>query len=233
MPRRYWYVIIVYLIMQLSAFPAAIYITATNPDNYMENITYWTIFSFSIGLLVILWLMKPDMKVPAHREATSVGGIIGWSILGVFLAFFAQGLAGSIEVYLLGIEPGSENTMQIMEIARMNALFILIPAIIAPILEEIIFRKIIFGTFYKRMNFFIAAVLSALIFGLVHWDFEHLLMYMAMGLVFAFLYVKTKRILVPIIVHAGMNSLVVFLQYNLSPEEIEKMLEQMQMIFLL
>lgn len=217
--------------MQLSSFPVAIYMINRHPDNpelYMQNMTYWSIFSFIAALFIILWILKPDMKMPAHREATSTGGIILWSILGVFLAFFAQGLAASIEIYILGIEPGSENTFQIMEVVRSNALFILIPAIIAPILEEIIFRKIVFGTFYKRMNFIFAALLSALIFAAVHWDFSHLLMYTAMGLVFAFLYVRTKRILVPIIVHAGMNTMVVLAQYGLSPEEIEKMREQLE-----
>lgn len=120
--------------------------------------------------------------------------------------------------------------MGIMEYARANMLFILIPAIIAPILEEIIFRKIIFGSLYKRMNFFFAAILSALVFAAFHVDFSHLLMYTAMGLVFAFLYVKTKRIIVPIIVHAGMNSYVVYKQYNLTPEEIQKMIDQLEQL---
>lgn len=172
------------------------------------------------------------MQMRAHDEAASFGSIIIWSIVGVFMAFVAQALAASIEIYILGIDPGSENTMEIMDIARSNPLFILIPAIVAPILEEIIFRKIIFGGFYKRMNFFFAALLSALIFGLIHMDPTHLLMYASMGFVFAFLYVKTKRIIVPIIVHAGMNTMVVLAQYSLSPEEIQKMLDQVQTVFL-
>lgn len=231
-PKRYWYVIFTYLIMQFSAIPVAIFIRSFFPENSFQLVIYWSIFSFTAALFITLWLMKPDMQKPAHRDASSGSSIILWSIFGVFLAFFAQGVAASIEMYILGIEPGSENTMQIMEIARANALFILIPAIIAPILEEIIFRKIVFGSLYKRMNFFLAALLSALIFGVVHMDLTHLLLYTAMGFVFAFLYVKTKRIIVPIIVHAGMNSFVVLMQYSLTPEEIEKMLEQVQTILL-
>lgn len=221
--------------MQFSSVPVALFVAANFPESYTQNMIYWSLFSFTAALLIVIWLLKPDMQMEPHREASSIGGIIGWSIFGVFLAFIAQGLASSIEIYILGIDPGSENTMAIMDIARANALFILIPAIIAPILEEIIFRKIVFGSFYKRMNFFLAALLSAFVFAVVHWDFEHLLIYIAMGFVFAFLYVRTKRILVPILVHAGMNTLVVLAQYNLTPEEIEEMineLEQMQMILL-
>lgn len=233
MPKRYWYVILTYLVMQFSSLPVALFVQSYFPENYTQHMIYWTIISFTAGLLVTLWLMRQDMKMPAHRDASPVSAVILWSIFGVFLAFFAQGIAAMIEVYILGIPAGSENTAGIMEYARINALFILIPAVIAPILEEIIFRKIIFGSLYKRMNFFFAAILSALVFAVFHLDFSHLLIYTTMGLVFAFLYVKTKRIIVPIMVHAGMNSYVVFAQYNLTPEDIQKMneqLEQMQTI---
>ena len=231
LPKRYWYVILTYLIMQFSSLPIALFVGSFFIDNYTDIMIYWSIFSFIAGLVVVLYLMKPDMQMRAHPEAASISSVILWSILGVLLAFFAQGIAASIEVYVLGIDPGSENTMQIMDIARSNALFILIPAIVAPILEEIIFRKIIFGSLYKKMNFFLAALISALIFGVVHMDLTHLLIYAAMGFVFAFLYVKTKRIIVPIIVHAGMNTTVVLAQYSLTPEEIQKMLDEIQMIF--
>lgn len=232
MPKRYWYVILTYLIMQFSGIPVALFVRSFFPESFTQLLIYWSIFSFIAGLVVVLILMKPDMQMRAHPEAAPVSGIIGWSILGVFMALLAQTASAAIETYVLGIDPGSENTQEIMNIARSNALFILIPAIVAPILEEIIFRKIIFGGLYKRMNFFLAALLSGLIFALVHMDPTHLLMYATMGFVFAFLYVKTKRILVPILVHAGMNTMVVLVQLSYSPEEIQEMLDQMQMIFL-
>lgn len=235
MPKRYWYVILTYLIVQFSAIPVALFVKSFFIDYYTDVIIYWNIFSFIAGLFAVLYLMKPDMQMRADPEAATAGSIIGWSILGILLAFLVQYAAALIEVFILGIPAGSENTMQIMDIARYNPLFILLPAIIAPILEEIIFRKIIFGTLYKRMNFILAALLSGLIFGVIHMELSHLLGYTTMGMVFAFLYVKTKRIIVPIIVHAGMNSIVVIAQYSITPEEIEnmqKMLDDLQMILL-
>jgi membrane protease YdiL (CAAX protease family) len=59
----------------------------------------------------------------------------------------------------------------------------------------------------------------------------HILVYASIGYVFAFLYVKTKRIIVPIIVHMAMNTIVVIGQLSLDPEEIEQMQQQLQMIF--
>src|SRR5699024_1090959 len=114
-------------------------------------------------------------------------------------------------------------------------IFIIVPALVGPILEEIIFRKIIFGSLYKRTNFFIAAALSSLIFGIIHQEPEHILIYAAMGFVFAFIYVQTKRIMIPIIVHMSMNTIAVIGQMSLSPEDIEQMrnhLDQLQTIFI-
>lgn len=230
MPRRYWYVILTYIFMQVSGLIVSLALITFTPDIYTEGVIYWTLISFVLALVIILKLMKPDMAMQRDNEAIGVGGMIIWSVVGVFMALFAQGLAVVIETKIFGVPPGSENTQFIMEIARAMPIFVIVPMLLAPILEEIVFRKIIFGTLYKRMNFFFAALLSALIFGIIHGEPEHLLIYASIGFVFSFLYVKTKRILTPILVHAGMNSLAVIGQYSMTPEEIQKQLEQLQTI---
>jgi len=230
--KRYWWVIITYIIMQFSGILFAQILYLVLPISMFQAAISWSIFSFIAALIVILLLMKPDMKMERHRDAAPLGTVIVWSVAGLFMAWFAQIIANLIEINVFGIQAGSENTANIMEIARAAPLFIIIPALIAPILEEIIFRKIIFGGLYKKTNFFIAATLSALIFGFIHGEPEHILIYASMGYVFAFLYVKTKRIIVPIIVHIAMNSISVIAQFSMDPEEIQKQLEQLQVIFI-
>src|SRR5690625_4529294 len=150
-----------------------------------------------------------------------------WIFIGFLMAYFEQTIAIMIEVYVLKIEIGSENTDLIVDLARMNMLFIIIPAIVGPIIEELVFRKVIFGTLYRKMNFFGAALLSSFIFAVMHMDFSHLIIYISMGFVFAFLYVKTKRIIVPIVVHMALNSFAVIGQLLLDPEEIERLRQEL------
>ena len=114
LPKRYWYVILTYLIMQFSGIPVALFVGSFFPESFTQLLIYWSIFSFIAGLVVVLFLMKPDMQKPAHPEAAPISGIIGWSILGVFMALLAQTAAAAIETYVLGIDPGSENTQEIM-----------------------------------------------------------------------------------------------------------------------
>ncbi len=233
MKKAYWFIIITYLAMQLSGFigvPIFEYIGealgAPIDGLRIKAFAYWTIFSFCLALLLVLFFMRHDMKENAYsRNQTSIPLSIFWSIFGIFLAFFAQSLAVLIEQQL-GITPGSDNTQEILSIIKQVPLMIIVSSIIGPILEEIIFRKIIFGSLYKRFNFVISALISSVIFGLAHMELAHLLLYSAMGLTFAFLYVKTKRILVPIFAHVSMNTFVAVVQ--IYQQEIENFLKNTQ-----
>ena len=233
MKKAYWFVIITYLVMQLSSFigvPIFIYIGeafGAPIDNVrLKAFAYWTIFSFCAALLVVLFFMRHDIKEPSRSQnQASIPVSIFWSIFGIFLALFAQSIAVMIEQQL-GIKAQSDNTQEILSIIQQVPLMIIVSSIIGPILEEIIFRKIIFGALYKRFNFVISALISSVIFGLAHMELVHLLLYSAMGFTFAFLYVQTKRILVPIVAHVSMNTLVAIIQ--LYQQEIEIFLKNMQ-----
>lgn len=194
----------------------------------------WGTISFVAALFIILYMLIPEMK-SRHRDAERVskGSAVMWSIIGIFMAYAAQIIASLIEINVFGIQPGSENTEMLVEIVKDVQYFMVVTAIVGPILEEIIFRKIIFGSLHKRFNFFISALISSLIFAAVHADFTHLLIYTAMGFTFAYLYVRTKRLIVPIAAHVAMNTLVLIVQIFLADKikEMEKQLETAQLIF--
>src|SRR5699024_5518915 len=125
-----------------------------------------------------------------------------------------------------------ENTDFVVQLAQKNIWFLLLPAILGPIIEELVFRKVIFGSLRNRMGVHASAVVAALIFAVVHMDLEHTLIYFVMGLVFTFLYVKTNRIIVPIIAHMSMNTMAVVAQMLINPEQLEEMREQLTFILL-
>ncbi|QOR66858.1 CPBP family intramembrane metalloprotease [Cytobacillus suaedae] len=232
MEKRYWYVILTYILMQLSGIigiPILLYFGVGGEEYdtaFTLASTYWLIVSFFLALLIISYILRQDIKDRHLSDQRSSGvSAVGWAVGGVFLAMFAQGIAASIEINLLGIEPGSENTQQIIQLIKTTPLLIIVTSIIGPILEEIIFRKIIFGSFYRKFNFWISAFLSSVIFALVHMEPEHLLLYSAMGFTFAFLYVKTGRLLVPIFAHVAMNTLVVVVQ-TIFAEDIERFMKE-------
>lgn len=236
MKTNYWFILIAYIAMQLSGvigIPLIIYgggLFGKSPEDMgLIAMTSWTVFSFLITLIITLILLRKEMKDSRlMRDAAPVGSSVAWAIGGVFLALFAQTIVANIEIQLLGIEMGSENTQKLIRIIQATPIFIIVTSIIGPILEEIVFRKIIFGELHKRINFILSALISSFIFAAAHGEFEHILLYTAMGFTFAFLYVKTKRILVPIFSHVAMNTIVVILQLN--QDQIMNWLKEMEQI---
>ncbi|HLR39526.1 MAG TPA: CPBP family intramembrane glutamic endopeptidase, partial [Jeotgalicoccus sp.] len=95
-----------------------------------------------------------------------------------------------------------------------------------------VFRRAIFAELYElmaKMNkvvaFLLAGLISGVVFALAHWDFTHIIIYLAMSYTFSFVYLMTKRLIVPIMVHMLMNGIVVLLQVALKDqiEAIEKL----------
>ncbi|TYS34717.1 CPBP family intramembrane glutamic endopeptidase [Bacillus pumilus] len=238
MKKQYWYIILTYILVQFSAFPYVFimkwlgYIQTPMTQAELSKLSgTWTIISFCIGLIIILLILRTVPKASLRNEApASVGAAIAWITGGFFLSLLTQSIAGMIEQYAFGIERESENTQNILSIMDAFPFLVVIIALIGPILEEIIFRKIIFGVIYERSNFFIAALVSSVFFAAAHSDFDHFFLYTAMGFTFAFLYAKTKRIIVPIGAHMLMNSLVILVQIEPVRKIIEEQSQTMQMI---
>ncbi|QNP16957.1 CPBP family intramembrane metalloprotease [Bacillus pumilus] len=238
MKKQYWYIILTYILVQVSAFPYVFimkwlgYIQTPMTQAELSKLSgTWTIISFCIGLIIILLILRTVPKASLRNEApVSVGAAIAWIIGGFFLSLLTQSIVGMIEQYAFGIGRESENTQNILSIMDAFPFLVVIIALIGPILEEIIFRKIVFGVIYERSNFFIAALVSSVFFAAAHSDFDHFFLYTAMGFTFAFLYAKTKRIIVPIGAHMLMNSLVILVQIEPVRKMIEEQSQTMQMI---
>ncbi|SNZ15475.1 hypothetical protein SAMN05421503_2644 [Terribacillus aidingensis] len=227
---RYSFIILTYILMQLSSLLLLPFVPWMRDKGWeLTTVSYWwSVVSFLLAVIITLILLRKEKSGLADRSATGFGMTVLWIIIGFFGAYFGQIIAGMIEIYVLNIRQGSQNTANILDAIQSVPAFVVIVVVFAPILEEIIFRKIIFGEIYKRTNFFVAVLISALLFGIVHGDLLHLLQYFVMGIIFATLYVQTKRIIVPIITHGLMNLMVVIIQLNLTPEKIEQMQKQLE-----
>ena len=79
--------------------------------------------------------------------------------------------------------------------------------VVAPVVEEIVFRGLLFGALAPRLGVFAAAVVTALLFGFVHGDPVLFPALAALGFVAALAYAATGNLIVPIILHALNNTL--------------------------
>lgn len=84
------------------------------------------------------------------------------------------------------------------------ALTLICTGILAPIMEEIIFRYGIFK-YLKKKNIIFAIVVSSLCFGIMHMNIIQSGYAFLIGLVLAYIYNKTDNLLDPILIHIGVN----------------------------
>ncbi|MCL1698263.1 MULTISPECIES: CPBP family intramembrane glutamic endopeptidase [unclassified Lysinibacillus] len=230
------YVLLIYILMQLSGtwlvkpFHKLVMSTTGLPSEQAALITpgWYIALSFAIALIVSLIITSRDKTFwdiyQGKKETIPLS--IMWGIIGFFLVFFGQMIGAAIEMAIFGIQGGSQNTADIVNIAKGAPIAIFAIVVFGPILEEFVFRRVIFGSLVQTTNFWVAAIVSAIFFALIHNDFTHILLYTICGLIFAFLYHKTKRIWTSIIAHVMLNGFVTLVQVYAEP--IQKFLQELE-----
>ena len=85
-------------------------------------------------------------------------------------------------------------------------------AVLPALMEEFAFRKVIFGLTRKH-GFWPAAMLSSVVFGLMHQNITQGIFAFGMGIIFCYVYEKTGRIWVTMLLHYANNALSVLLPH--------------------
>jgi len=89
---------------------------------------------------------------------------------------------------------------------RSKSLLFIFLLIEAPILEELLFRGVLFGGLTKIIPIWPAILLSGLIFAVIHVNAATLIPLWFLGCAFAWLYVRTGTLLAPMAVHLTFNA---------------------------
>ncbi len=228
-------IVLIYAASQLSSLiPVFLYRNAglTSDELFAKTIPF-LVGGFIVASILVFFINRAIVNETRLERSSKENWryTITWMIAGLFLALFVQMIMNMINVYLLKQPIESQNTTNILSIAQQFPVFIILIAVVGPILEEFVFRKVIFGELYEWIKlprfaaFIIAGAISGFIFSAAHNDFDHTLIYMGMAFVFAGLYVATRRIIVPIAAHMAMNSFVVLVQLGFS-EQLEDAAEK-------
>jgi Predicted metal-dependent membrane protease len=155
---------------------------------------------------IMIYLTK--QSGPNELEAkTSTQNKIIWVIIGAIGAIILQLGLGLIEQNLLHLSTSSQNTTQMLTMAHSYPYYFVYILFCAPLMEEIIFRRVFFSNLNKITNIYLAAIISALFFAFMHQD-TRFVIYVAMGLWFSYVYYKSKNIYVSAFSHIIMNAVV-------------------------
>ena len=197
-------ILIIATVMQLLWFTVSLLLWGK--DNWLTTSSWgmW-IGSFAPLYLVAIPLGLLIMrKLPAQTpEDHKLEAKHFWVILPVcFFLMYGGNLIGTLLSFLLS---GGNAQNDLVDYAMdTNPLKILVMVILAPFLEEYVCRKQIIDR-TRQYGEKVAVLLSALTFGLLHQNLFQFFYAFALGLVFAYIYIRTGRLRYPVILHSIIN----------------------------
>ncbi|EIA4838607.1 CPBP family intramembrane metalloprotease [Staphylococcus pseudintermedius] len=244
--KRFWVsllTVVLYILAQISPYIARAvgWIQTGNQAQLLRQsiAVQFTAFIIVAILIIILQIFVKNKLNFERGPKEKKRYVLPYILVGLVIVFIAQMVVNLISVQLFGANPASKNTLRIMEIARQMPIFIVLIAIVGPLLEEFVFRKVLFGELYHAIKanqwvkFTIATTISSAVFAVVHMDFSHFLAYFVMGIIFSAFYIYTKRLSVSIGIHMAQNGLVALIQLMMPEKMIEEAVKQTQFILLL
>lgn len=131
------------------------------------------------------------------------------------LAIVALGVVVNIIMTHFPLEEVSDSFAKAESYLADGDLFakILANVILVPALEEIVFRGIVCGEIEKKLDVAPTVVLSALIFGILHFNWVQMIYAFVIGLLIGFVYEQTHKLWVVYLGHALLNLTVVLYAY--------------------
>lgn len=156
-----------------------------------------------------LWYYFREKKYqyrPNYKKAFSIKNVL--SIAGIaFLGQYALDLLMILVYFVMpGIFAQYVDLMKNLEINAANpVLMIFCVGIFGPLVEEVLFRGMVFGKLRRAFSFWPAALISGAIFGLYHMNLVQGIYAGVFGIILAYVFEKTETIWGCYLLHAFFN----------------------------
>ncbi len=184
-----------------------------------ESITFITITNI-IGSYLIAFPLFVLVSRFANDSVSKIKGNItkGQYLRALCIIFPVDIGLGYLSNMLASVISGGQANNDLIDnlLTGESILTIIMVAVLAPIFEELIFRKIIIDR-TRKYGEVVAIVYSALAFGIFHCNLYQIFYAFALGLIFGYVYIKTGNVVLTIIMHMAING-TSSIFYPLAPE---------------
>lgn len=193
------------------------YIVINRAGNFSKSILIGNFIVAIILFLLIKFIFKGKLNSIDSSEKMDLKKSIIISIVVLFLTIgIIYGVMWVQSFLFSHISLNSSNADAITKEFKSNPLPVVGLAFVTSTLEELVYRQLLFGYLYdlfsgcnKYIRYITSALISAIIFGSIHDGLFHpaMIQYITHGFILSGLYLYTKRISSPIIVHVLFNLL--------------------------
>ena len=207
---------LIYLSIQLVVLPALLIFINESFGLPLSEVQINFIF-FCIDFLCVTLIFRRFLLASAKHAFENLSRCLRYAFIGLLLYWGGSILLSFI---ILSIYPDffNVNDQSIMELTEQNQTLMGIGTVLlVPVVEETLYRGVVFGGLYRR-NPVAAFAVSALVFSALHvvgyigsYEPLHLCMcflqYIPAGLALAFAYAKADTIWAPILMHMTINQI--------------------------
>jgi hypothetical protein len=188
----------------------------------------WSLIAFGLALPVIGYAVV--RLLPNREMLTVLGAFFLIGLLAVIVAVAPLGKAAfpalglrpanwkypvfgalgtlflSVAVSQIGIEPqGMKQVIEVVREPHELILSLLLLSFLAPIVEELVFRGLLYGWVTGRWGSTAGLVVSSLAFALAHWEPAHIILVLPLGFLFGWLRRRTDSLLPSLFSHIVNN----------------------------
>jgi uncharacterized protein len=147
----------------------------------------------------LLGARRPTWAHAGLGVAFGVGGFIGVNLL----------IAGLLQVFG-PVDPPEQQLLSDVTAGGVTTLLAVIAAVVmAPLVEEVVFRGVLFQGMKRRVGLWPAAVVSSLLFAVVHVEVQQPIYssgFVLLGILFAWTLHRFGSLVVPLVAHATFNA---------------------------
>ena len=170
--------------------------------NYLSHYIPMYLMAFPLYLLI----SRPLETAPPEKQKMSLFQLIKAFFVCEFIGI-AGNLMGMIVNVILSFIVGTNTSSNFIVggvFGDTPLLFIFLAVVCAPFVEEFLFRKILIDRIRKYGNT-TAILISGIMFGLFHGNFTQAFYAAMLGMLFAFIYIRTGKIQYTIALHMSVN----------------------------
>lgn len=177
--------------------------------NKVMELVYISLILSDVLLLVpfSIYIKRKKINVISKIDIRSVTILFAIGIVVNFIVSFVVGILPESSSFV-----SSYNELMTLTLADNKLLAILTIGILAPILEELIFRFALINIFRQKGDRF-AIIISALFFGVAHLNLVQSTYAFLIGLFLGYIYVKTSNLLPTIVIHLTINTSSLIYEY--------------------
>ncbi|KXI78057.1 CAAX protease [Bacillus cereus] len=215
------YVILIYFVMtqfvgiigvQLLAKTGWYDIKGNQQQAIQQLLIHWELIGFSLILIFVFLIYKKEAMSDSKLSIKLSRNSFVWILMGIVAVFLAQTIGSILDKSIFHLTTQSVNTSSNIEAAALSPLALISIVILAPLVEELVFRYAAINILNRKFNKIGCILISSVFFSIMHFDFPFVFGYFLIGLVLAAIYVRTNRLLVSFVIHATMNLIIVILQ---------------------